>query len=289
VPAGASDPYVNIATVTANVGTVTTVNDTDNHSVNLFQPFIDVTKAHTGGTPVVGNTLTYLITITAGGSSSDTPDLVPVSIIDSKLGTLSISSFTESGINDNKLQVGETWTLSVNYVVLPTDGPSLTNVVSVHFRPMGFPNDLRDTASVTLTVDTPGGEGLTPGFWKNNAAKKGAVAWGPTGFSPNQTLESVFNVPNSLGMDNVTLLQALNFKGGGGVRGAAQSLFRAAVAAVLNASHPLVDYPMSLGDIIADVNAALATNNRGTMLSLKDELDALNNLGGGIDQHGNPT
>jgi hypothetical protein len=247
-----------------------------------------VTKAHTAGTPAVGNTVTYLITITAGASSSDTPLLIPDSIIDTKLGTLNASAFTESMIDDNKLQLGETWTLSTNYIVLASDVPSLVNTVTVHFHPEGFTNDIMDAATVMLTVDQPRGEGLTPGFWKNNADKKRAVAWIPTGFSPSQTLESVFNVPNSLGMDNFTLLQALNFKGGGGVRGAAQSLCRAAVAACLNAAHPNVDYPMSLSEIITAVNNALSSLNRGTMLSLKDELDALNNLGGGIDQHGNP-
>src|SRR5262249_45097353 len=38
VPAGASDPFVNVAKVTAKaVGSVFTTSDTDDHSVNLFQ------------------------------------------------------------------------------------------------------------------------------------------------------------------------------------------------------------------------------------------------------------
>ena len=44
----------------------------------------------------------------------------------------------------------------------------------------------------------------------------------------------VFNVPDELGLDNYTLLQALEFKGGSGNIGAAQILLRAAVAALLN-------------------------------------------------------
>jgi hypothetical protein len=36
------------------------------------------------------------------------------------------------------------------------------------------------------------------------------------------------------------------------------------------------------------VNAALAIGNRGAMENLKNELDADNNLGCGIDAHGNP-
>jgi hypothetical protein len=40
-----------------------------------------------------------------------------------------------------------------------------------------------------------------------------------------------------------------------------------------------VDYPRTAASIIADVNAALATGSRSTMLALKNALDADNNLG----------
>jgi hypothetical protein len=89
----------------------------------------------------------------------------------------------------------------------------------------------------------------------------------------------VFNVPDSLGLDNATLRQALSFKGGRGTTGAARILFRAAVAALLDSAHPGIDYPRSTADVIADVNAALASLDRNTMLDLAAELDADNNLG----------
>jgi len=133
-------------------------------------------------------------------------------------------------------------------------------------------------------VDPPcgeqlGAEGLTPGFWKNHTE-----LW--TGYTTTQTLESVFDVPDSLGLDNKTLLEALNFKGGPGAKGAAQNLFRHAVAALLNAQHPLVDYPMALATIISSVNTALATNSPTAMAQLKDQLEGMNSLEGGIDAHG---
>ena len=124
-------------------------------------------------------------------------------------------------------------------------------------------------------------EGLTPGFWKNHTS-----LW--VGLSPNQTLESVFNVPDSLGLDSKTLIQALNFDGGSGVKGAAQNLFRHAVAALLNAKHPDVDYPLTSSTIISRVNSALASGNKTTIENLKNELDRYNNLKGGIDAHGRP-
>jgi len=111
----------------------------------------------------------------------------------------------------------------------------------------------------------------------------------PTGYSPDQTLESVFDVPDSFGLDNVTLLQALSFNGGSGTSGAVRILLRAAVAALLNSAHPDVDYPRTTADVIAAVNAALASNNRSTMLSLATALDADNNLGCPLNGDGGST
>lgn len=117
-----------------------------------------------------------------------------------------------------------------------------------------------------------GGEGCTPGYWKNHLD-----SWPPTGYSPNQTLESVFDVPDSLGYDSVSLHNALKFGGGNGVQGGARILLRAAVASLLNAAHGGVDFEMSTADVIADVNAALDSGSRATMIALAGELDDANN------------
>jgi hypothetical protein len=131
-----------------------------------------------------------------------------------------------------------------------------------------------DNIKVCTRQESLGEEGCTPGFWKNHLDQ-----WATTGFSPSQTLESVFDVPDAYGVDDATLLQALSFPGGGSVADAARVLLHHAVAALLNASHPGVDYPRTAASIIADVNAALASGSRSTMLSLKNLLDRDNNLG----------
>jgi hypothetical protein len=119
-------------------------------------------------------------------------------------------------------------------------------------------------------------QGCTPGYWKQS---QHLDSWVATGFSPNQTLESVFDVPDSYGLDNVTLLQALSFKGGSSTTAAAQILLRSAVAALLNSASPDVDYLLTTADVIAQVNAALASNDRSTMLALASQLDSYNNFG----------
>jgi hypothetical protein len=92
-------------------------------------------------------------------------------------------------------------------------------------------------------------------------------------------LESVFDIPNSYGLDNFTLLQALNFQGGTGTTAAARILLRAGVSALLNSASPDVNYAFSTQAVISVVNAALATGNRTTMLTIAAQLDLYNNSG----------
>jgi hypothetical protein len=118
-----------------------------------------------------------------------------------------------------------------------------------------------------------GEEGCTPGYWKNHTR-----SW--SGYSPTQTVVSVFSGASAFpSLASQTLLQALQGGGGPGTLGAAKVLLRAATAAVLNAAHTGVDYTQASADIISDVNAALASNDRDAMLALASDLDADNNLG----------
>ena len=64
---------------------------------------------------------------------------------------------------------------------------------------------------------------------------------------------------------------------------AAKILLRQAIAALLNAAHPNITYPLSENEIITQVNNALSSLDRDEMLSLKDVLDDYNNLGGDIN------
>jgi hypothetical protein len=59
------------------------------------------------------------------------------------------------------------------------------------------------------------------------------------------------------------------------------------VAALLNASHPDINYPLSGAQVISQVNNALASLNRSTMLTLASKLDTFNNASCTVDAHGN--
>ncbi|MNG22688.1 hypothetical protein D3C84_1072020 [compost metagenome] len=83
---------------------------------------------------------------------------------------------------------------------------------------------------------------------------------------------------NQLGDDS--LMEALGYPGGTNLVGGAQILLRAAVASLLNTTNPDVDdFPLTTAQVIAQVNAALATKDRGTILALASQLDGYNNLG----------
>ena len=177
-------------------------------------------------------------------------------------------------------QVGQSTPLGNGSVqtVMTTSQPTIGSSLSFVLGTPALDNTLGSGALDGIRIcqrQTLGEDGCTPGYWKNHAS-----SWTGTGYSPGQTVGSVFSGASAFpSLASSTLLQALQGGGGPGTAGAAEILLRAAVAALLNASHAGVDYPRTAASIIADVNAALASNNRSTMLTLAAGLDADNNLG----------
>jgi hypothetical protein len=87
-------------------------------------------------------------------------------------------------------------------------------------------------------------------------------------------MSSVFSAAalTAAGVDpSTTLLEALQ-TGGGGVN----ALLRHAVAAVLNAASPDVNFAFEVADIVADMNAALLSRDAEAIEDLKDELAGAN-------------
>jgi hypothetical protein len=127
-----------------------------------------------------------------------------------------------------------------------------------------------------------GQQGCTPGYWKNHTE---AWAQDPTDhYSPTQTLDELFDFPDELAsFRTVTLLAALDGGGGSGATGGAAILMRAAVAAFNNAAAEDIGYPYRRfdepGNMLAKINAALASLDKQQMVDYAAVLDAANNLG----------
>jgi hypothetical protein len=137
-------------------------------------------------------------------------------------------------------------------------------------------------------------EGLTPGFWKANAANWNATAWWVQ--EPEDDFNFVFGTevelklakgkPNGddplteLPGGNATLYGALGARGGD-----ENALARHCVAAKLNVENPDVTYPWNYTEVIDQCGAALNGGNSTEINDLKDMLDAWNNFGANISQH----
>jgi hypothetical protein len=178
--------------------------------------------------------------------------------------------------NDPDIGAGETgW--SFNGVAGPLTGQMASAITAVNYVTntvtISAGNDSGGVDFCYVEIPTGGGEGCTPGYWKNHTS-----SWAPSGYTTSQLVSSVFSGANA-GQASATLLQALGFSGGSGVDGAERVLLRAAVAALLNAAHPGVDYDWAAADIISQVSAALAGNDRDAILALATTLDNENNSG----------
>jgi len=186
------------------------------------------------------------------------------------LGFNSTQILTNAGLNTSAAAI----TLFNN-----ADGgftPAAGQIVSVLCEVEGAQDCL-----IELTVPQEhGSEGLTPGFWKNHQD-----LW--VGCDPSDSFNDIFNVSISIdGNSDPSLIDALNAKGGvNEEKGVYDALARHAVAALLNAAHPDVDYPLTISEIIDMVHDAIIN---GGAEDVKDTLETNNQLGGGIDAHGNP-
>lgn len=118
-----------------------------------------------------------------------------------------------------------------------------------------------------LTIEAVGAEGCTPGFWKQ---RQHFDSW--VGFAPTDSFEAVFGRDAFAG--DPTLLDVLE-KGGGGL----DALGRHAVAALLNATSPDVDFAFTSSEVIALFQAAFDSGSKTTIESTKDQFDAANNAG----------
>jgi len=211
---------------------------------------------------------------------------------------------TEGSIDDTDAGTGTYGPVFASLTV--STGPVTTNRFSFTVpTPAGVTNGtiLTTTSTVAdstsefgptarVVVPSVGPEGCTPGYWKNNAAKKNAVSWGPTGLSPSQSVASVFTRAGAspyTSLGSKSLLQGLSFQGGSTLAQKAEILLRAAVAAALNAASPNVNYPLTLSQVQTEVNNALNSQNGDTILAEASRLDGFNNLGCPINQQGQRT
>jgi uncharacterized repeat protein (TIGR01451 family) len=148
VKASDPDPLVNTASVSCSpTGFPNVLTAEDSHSVNLFQPSLDVRKTGPAFSKA-GDTATYTVTI-QNTSSADSPNLVLASFSDSLAGSVTPPA------SCSPLAPGASCTFSYPYVVKASDADPLVNTATAHYNPAGFPNDVSDSASATADLLHP--------------------------------------------------------------------------------------------------------------------------------------
>lgn len=112
-------------------------------------------------------------------------------------------------------------------------------------------------------------------YWIEHPGK-----WLLTGYSPDQTLGSVFIIaPALMNLEGATLAEALQFGPAPGLEGGARLLLRQATAALLNAVHPELHFPSYTPVGLLRRIATALTANRGEMLAVAAQLKVLNRSG----------
>jgi hypothetical protein len=175
---------------------------------------------------------------------------VPVIGSFSQDGGLQITSFSWKEflsiyvLADGTLEAGD---YDIPTVDVPESGTAgNATFINVNGIPLHF-------SDPSISCEAVGGEGCTPGYWKNHLED-----WPVTGFDPADDFDTTFGV--DLFDPDITLEGAVNAKGGGVKR-----LARHGTGALLSAAHPDVSYPLTTDQVIAAVQAGdtstLAENN----------------------------
>ena len=165
----------------------------------------------------------------------------------------------------------------VERVPVRVAGGAGTTTVQLFSEPVGENPDSVTWSLAALDLPLPAPAGCPAPFWNGDTA-----AW--RGVRPSQKLGNVFPTnPRYSSLSEATLLLALRFKDGPGLLGAAKALLREGSAALLNAAHPEIEFPLTRTQVLHRVGDALDTQDPGALLAAAEELAALNAAGCPLD------
>jgi hypothetical protein len=287
VQGGDPDPLLNTASVESHPdGFTNDIDDSDGHSVNLFQPNYTVTCAAfvgttdvTDGDVFVSDEVCYRFTIT-NTSSSGAPNLELVSAtytVPDPTGIPADVAAAVSAAGGDVLTDGESVTVELKRIVLGTDPETLKATLALVYSPAGFPNQLPVSASCTVTVKF--GCALSPGFWGGG---DGVPKWddfvsGDPGNSDPVATAAGFGTDTLFpwldsSLASSTYLEVLKLPAKGDVT--RQLAFKYIAASLNEAS---VGVPSDIGDLLDDVEAYFINNPVGSTPTgaAKDEGKAL--------------
>lgn len=143
-----SDPDPLVNTVTAIYTFIASdVTATDNYSVDLYHPGLNVTKEADNKITKVGDTVHFTITVENTGDV----DLVLDTFTDTLKGDIK-ANFSGT------LAVGAKESWGYDYTTLATDDDPLANTAVAHYHIAGLPNDITDNSKVEVDIVHPNTE-----------------------------------------------------------------------------------------------------------------------------------
>jgi hypothetical protein len=259
--------YENLGTATGKTPSGQTLSSSDpSHYYGTTQPGIEIETAVNGqdaDTPTgpqipVGGAVAFSYVVTNTGDVA----LTGVQVSDSSGLVLSCPKAT--------LQPGESMTCTANGTAQSGQFSSVGAATGTG----ACGQQVSDDDPVNY-YGQPTAEGCSHGYWRTHPG-----SWPATGYSTSQTVSSVFSQASLYpSIASVTLLDSLSFQGGSDVTGAAKNMLKQATGALLNSAHAGIDFPWETADLISEVNAALASQNINTLLSLATVLEHDNTLG----------
>jgi hypothetical protein len=154
--------------------------------------------------------------------------------------------------------------------------PGEGQVVAVILCADGVAEDPYQGTIIEVEVPRRGGQGCTPGYWKQ---EQHFFAWEPTGYYQNDIYGYVFPFDGTeFDWDHVTEMTLLEALWTGG--GKEKALYRHATAGLLNAASPDVAYAYTVDEVLQMVEDAYES---GDFNFYKDMLDEANNMGCPLD------
>jgi hypothetical protein len=165
---------------------------------------------------------------------------------------------------------GAQWDVDLFPVSIP--GGSVSTTVDLASEPYGRNPDSLLWVMAALRLPLPVANGCAEGYWLSHLA-----AWNLLGLHPDQLVRNTFaESVHYTELSSMTLRAALGLRGGTDLAGAARSLAREATAALLNGSHPTLEYPRTRTQVITDVDTALRSHDASVILDLAHNFETWN-------------
>jgi hypothetical protein len=151
-------------------------------------------------------------------------------------------------------------------------GGAVGTTVQIFSEPWGKNPDSLLWVAAALSLPLTASNGCPVTLWHEHTD-----LWGPTGIAPTQRVRNVFPAAASYGkVGDATLRTALRFQDQAGLLGAAKTLVKQGVGALLNAAHGELEFPYTRAEVINQVGEILRSGNEAQIRAFAAELKAAN-------------